>query len=115
MEIASSSTCRNDDGRKRDIYQMLGVPEYRRFDPTGGEIFGQAIIGEQLAGGQYQRRPLLRYDAAVGSTTPLLNLNFRYQGSELFTIHDPATGREYERPEQSRICLREENRRRQGS
>ena len=27
----------------------------------------------------------------VGSTGPLLNLNFRYQGNELFTIHDPDT------------------------
>ena len=116
VEIASSSTYRNDAGRKRDIYRMLGVPEYWRFDPTGGEMFGQAVIGEQLVGGQYQRLPLLRYDGdVVGSTSPLLNLNFRYQGNELFTIHDPETGQEYEHPEQSRMRLLEENRRLRGS
>ena len=108
VEIASSSTYRNDAGRKRDIYQMLLVPEYWRFDPTGGDMFGQAVIGEQLVGGQYQRLPLLRYDGdVVGSTSPLLNLNFRYQGNELFTIHDPATGQEYEHPEQASARLRE--------
>ncbi len=116
VEIASPSTHRIDSGRKRDIYRMLGVPEYWRFDPTGGDMFGQAVIGEQLVGGQYQGLPLLRYDVdVVGSTSPLLNLNFRYQGNELFTIHDPETGKEYEHPEQSRIRLLEENRRLRGS
>ena len=116
VEIASSFTYRNDMGRKRDIYQMLLVPEYWRFDPTGGRMFGQAVIGEQLVDGQYQRLPLLRYDGGVvGSTSPLLNLNFRYQGNELFTIHDPATGKEYEHPEQVNARLREELRRLRGS
>ncbi len=112
VEIASPSTHRNDSGRKRDIYQMLGAPEYWRFDPTGGEMFGQAVIGERLVGGQYQRLPLLRYGGVVvGSTSPLLNLNFRYRGNELFTIHDPETGQEYEHPEQANARLREEIRR----
>ena len=35
VEIASPSTYRNDMVRKRDIYQMLRVPEYWRFDPHG--------------------------------------------------------------------------------
>ena len=115
VEIASPSTYRNDMGRKRNIYQMLLVPEYWRFDPTGGEMFGQAVIGEQLVGSQYQRLPLLHYGGAVGSTSPLLNLNFHYQGNELFTIHDPETGLEYEHPEQERIRLLEEIRRLRGS
>ena len=116
VEIASPSTYRNDMGRKRDIYQMLGVPEYWRFDPTGGEMFGQAVIGEELRDGQYQRLPLLRYDdGVVGSTSPLLNLNFRYRGNELFTIHDPETGQEYEHPEQRAARLEEEIRRLRGN
>ena len=116
VEIASPSTHRIDSGHKRDIYQMLRVPEYWRFDPTGGRMFGQAVIGELLVGDQYQRQPLLRYGGGVvGSTSPLLNLNFRYQGNELFTIHDPETGREYEHPEQRAARLEEEIRRLRGS
>ena len=67
-------------------------------------------------GDQYQRQPLLRYGGGVvGSTSPRLNLNFRYQGNELFTIHDPETGREYEHPEQRAARLEEEIRRLRGS
>ncbi|MDE2786335.1 MAG: Uma2 family endonuclease [Chloroflexota bacterium] len=116
VEIASPSTYRNDASRKRDIYQMLEVPEYWRFDPTGGRMFGQAVIGEQLIEGRYQRLPLLHYPGSVvGSTSPRLNLNFRYQGNQLFTIHDPETGREYEHPEQRAARLEEEIRRLRGS
>ncbi len=116
VEIASPSTYRNDMGRKRDIYQTLLVPEYWRFDPTGGRMFGQAVIGERLVSGRYERLPLLPYGGiVVGSTSPMLNLNFRYQGNELFTIHDPETGREYEHPEQVIARLQEENRRLRGS
>ena len=116
VEIASPSTYRNDAGRKRDIYQMLEVPEYWRFDPTGGRMFGQAVIGEQLIEGRYQRLPLLRYPGSVvGSTSPRLNLNFRYQGNQLFTIHDPETGQEYEHPEQRAARLEEEIRRLRGT
>ena len=110
VEIASPSTYRNDAGRKRDIYQMLRVPEYWRFDPSGGRMFGQAIIGEQLVDDRYERLPLLRYDGViVGSTSPLLNLNFRYWSNRIFTVHDPETGQEYEHPEQRRERTEQEN------
>ena len=115
VEIASPSTYRNDAGRKRDTYQMLRVPEYWRFDPTGGRMFGQAVIGEQLIDGRYERLPLLHYDGGVvGSTSPLLNLNFRRQRNRIFTIHDPETGQEYEHPQQENARLREELRRLRG-
>ena len=54
IEIASSSTGREDVGRKRVIYAQVGVPEYWRFDPTGGEYHGVALAGERLVGGEYQ-------------------------------------------------------------
>ncbi len=115
VEIGSPSAYRIDSGHKRGVYEMLGVPEYWRFDPTGGNMFGQAVIGERLVDGRYQRLPLLEYGGVVvGSTSPLLNLNFRYQGSELFTVHDPESGREYEHPEQENARLREELRRLRG-
>ena len=116
VEIASPSTYRNDAGHKRNTYQMLGVPEYWRFDPTGGGMFGYAVIGQRLVDGQYQRLPLLEYGGiVVGSTSPLLNLHFRYQGNELFTVHDPETGQEYEHPEQRAARLEEEIRRLRGN
>ncbi len=55
LEIASSSTGREDVGRKRDIYAHIGVPEYWRFDPTEeSKYHGQKLAGDRLVDGEYQ-------------------------------------------------------------
>ena len=96
VEVASHSTYRNDNVGKREIYRQIGVPEYWRFDPTGGDYYGQAIIGEALAGGEYERLPLTRYaDGSEGATSAILKVNFRWRGAR-FYVHDPVSGEEYE-------------------
>ena len=47
-------TGRVDTSRKRRIYAEIGIPEYWRFDPTGGDYHGQALAGERLVDGIYQ-------------------------------------------------------------
>ena len=37
LEIASENTAENDVTVKRDDYAAFGIPEYWRFDPSGGE------------------------------------------------------------------------------
>ena len=54
LEIASPSTGRQDDERKREGYQAFGVREYWRFDPSGGEYHRQSLAGDSLTGGTYQ-------------------------------------------------------------
>lgn len=54
LEVASESTGNVDMGRKRRIYAEIGISEYWRFDPTGGEYHGQPLVGEQLVDGTYQ-------------------------------------------------------------
>ncbi len=54
LEVASSSTSREDVGRKRDIYAHIGVPEYWRFDPKDGEYHGEKLAGDRLVGGAYE-------------------------------------------------------------
>ncbi len=54
LEVASSSTSREDVGRKRDIYAHIGVPEYWRFDPQDGAYHGEKLAGDRLVGGAYQ-------------------------------------------------------------
>ena len=54
LEVASSSTSREDVGRKRDIYARIGVPEYWRFDPQDGAYHGEKLGGDRLVGGEYQ-------------------------------------------------------------
>ncbi len=54
LEIASESTARRDVNDKPAIYARVGVPEYWRFDPTGGRYHGQPLYGGRLVAGQYQ-------------------------------------------------------------
>ena len=54
LEVASPSTARNDEAGKREGYQSYGVPEYWRFDPSGGRRYRQALAGDRLVSGTYQ-------------------------------------------------------------
>ena len=54
LEIASESTGDIDTGRKRRIYADIGISEYWRFDPTGGDYHGEPLVGERLVDGIYQ-------------------------------------------------------------
>lgn len=54
MEIASHRTGQRDYIDKREIYANLGVPEYWRFDHTGGDYHDAPLAGDLLVDGQYQ-------------------------------------------------------------
>ena len=49
MEVASASTGRNDYTEKRITYANLGVPEYWRFDYTGGAYHDAPLVGDRLS------------------------------------------------------------------
>ena len=53
LEVASESTAASDMFAKRDIYRRVGVYEYWRFDPTGGDIYAYPIAGDRLVDGVY--------------------------------------------------------------
>ena len=48
LEIASVRTAENDLGPKRVDYANFGIPEYWRFDPTGGRRYDAPIAGDRL-------------------------------------------------------------------
>ena len=54
LEVASRSTYRRDLYEKPDVYARIGVSELWMFDPTGGELYGQALMGFMLADGEYE-------------------------------------------------------------
>ena len=58
LEVASSSTGRNDETVKRDYYEAMGVGEYWRFDSSGGRWHSAALAGDQLVDGIYQPIPV---------------------------------------------------------
>jgi hypothetical protein len=53
LEVASRTTYQKDVNEKPAIYASMGIPEYWMFDPTGGELYGQALIGYKLVDGVY--------------------------------------------------------------
>ncbi len=54
LEVASRSTGRRDYIDKREIYASFGVPEYWRFDHTGGDYHDAPLACDLLADGGYQ-------------------------------------------------------------
>lgn len=54
LEIASPTTRRNDETGKREDYANFGVPEYWRFDDTGGRLYRAALAGDRLVNGRYE-------------------------------------------------------------
>ena len=53
MEVASESTACRDETLKREAYAAMGVPEYWRFDPTGGGRYSTHLAGDRLVDGLY--------------------------------------------------------------
>ena len=92
LEIASESTALNDVTTKRDIYARIGATEYWRFDPSGGELYGEPLAGERLVDGRYEPYPIhTDADGDIWAHSEALNLDFYMRGNR-FWVKDSATG-----------------------
>ena len=84
MEIASKSTKSNDLIGKRALYAELGISEYWRYDQTGGDFYGDPLVGERLVNGEYQPLPLREDDdGRVWARSIALNLDLYWDDGEL--------------------------------
>ena len=93
LEIASESTARQDVNRKPAIYAQIGIPEYWRFDPTGGRYHGAPLYGGQLSGNQYRPLPLTTEpDGILKGYSEVLGLSLCWDEGWPCLYH-PATGR----------------------
>ena len=109
LEIGSKSTASADLGRKRDLYAELGVGEYWRYDQSGGDFYGEPLVGECLVDGEYRRLEIHREpDGKVWSHSEALNLDLWWEDGVL-RFYDPVEGHwllshmeEYARAEQER-------------
>ena len=54
LEVASESTGEVDYTEKRDEYESYGIPEYWRFDSSGGDYHDAALAGDRLVDGRYE-------------------------------------------------------------
>ena len=93
LEIGSASTGRRDVTVKREGYAALGIPEYWRFDPSGGRFHGAPIAGDRLVDGAYQSIPIETIDRETfQGHSEVLDLHLRWERGQL-GWYDPATGR----------------------
>ena len=53
LEVGSRSTGRRDFTVKREGYAALGIGEYWRFDPSGGDYHDRHLAGDTLVDGEY--------------------------------------------------------------
>ncbi len=113
MEIATPITKDIDLHYKRALYEELGIGEYWRLDETGGDLYGEPLVGEYLADGEY-RRYGLRQDAAgrVWGRSEALGLDLYWDGElRRFGIYDPVAGYDYLDPEDARRVIEAQRRR----
>ncbi len=63
LEVASESTGEVDYTAKRDEYASYGIPEYWRFDSSGGDYHDAALAGDRLVDGRYEPIDITVVDA----------------------------------------------------
>ena len=76
LEVASESTAQQAMIAKRQIYAQIGIPEYWRFDPTGGDFYGQPLAGDRLVNHTYEPMELTAEpDGILKGYSPALRLS----------------------------------------
>lgn len=92
LEIASRTTAKNDLTHKRDIYAMIGITEYWRFDHTGGDFYGEPLYGETLIEGSYDPLPITTEpDGHPKGYSEVLGLTLCWHNGD-FRAYDENTG-----------------------
>ena len=84
MEIASENTKSNDLIGKRALYADLGISEYWRYDQTGGDFYGDPLVGEILVDGEYEPLQMREDDdGRIWARSDALNLNLYWDDGAL--------------------------------
>ena len=91
LEIASKTTGRVDYTEKRVDYERYGIPEYWRFDATGGDYHDAALAGDMLVDGRYEPVLIERTDdGGVRGYSEVLGLYACWDAGKL-RWYDPRT------------------------
>ena len=93
LEVASVTAGQNDYTQKRDDYAASRVPEYWRFDPSGGEYHDAPLAGDRLVGGDYQPIEVVQFgESSYPGHSAVLGLDLCWEDGHL-RWYDPASGR----------------------
>ena len=92
LEVGSETGGRRDHTVKRDIYAELQVPEYWRFDPSGGRHHDVPLAGDLLVEGSYQPIPVkLGPDGVHRGYSAALGLELHWEEGQL-RFFNPSAG-----------------------
>ena len=92
LEVASATTGRQDVVEKRRDYSAFGIPEYWRFDPTGGRRHDAPMAGDRLVDGTYQPVEIREIEPEhLHGRSEILNLDPCWDHGKLRWF-DPSTG-----------------------
>ena len=106
LEVTSKSTRKDDEGKKKDIYERIGVTEYWQFDPTG-DYLDPILKGRALgADGRYREFALERRDGGLCRFSAVLGLDLRLEDGRL-RFFDPERSEYLLTPEEQQQALQE--------
>lgn len=91
LEVASEYTSDRDMEDKPGIYLEMGVGEYWRFDPTGGDFYDSMLQGDRLAGGSWEPIPIQPDGRGLSGHSRVLGLDLHGEPGRL-RFRDPKTG-----------------------
>jgi Uma2 family endonuclease len=103
VEVTSRKTRREDQGKKKLLYERLGIEEFILFDPYG-EYLRPQLQGYRLVRERYQSVPLEDDGSLLSGTT---SLRFQPEGERLRMV-DAATGELLLWPEELEAARRKE-------
>ena len=108
LEVTSRSTRKDDERRKKAIYERLGVTEYWQFDPTG-DYLDPILKGRALADGRYRELELERRDGGLCRFSEVLGLDLRLDEGRL-RFFDPESGEYLQAPTEQHHAIQEQRR-----
>ena len=104
LEVASRNTYGRDTDYKPGLYAAIGVGEYWRFDPSGGNYHGCELSGEVLSEGVYHPVEIGETpDGVLQGYSPALGLLVCVQARRLF-FRNPLTGQNLASIREERIA-----------
>ena len=104
LEVGSRSTGRRDFTVKREGYAALGIGEYWRFDPSGGDFHDRHIAGDTLIDGEYVPVEIVEEsDGGRWGYSEVLGLELWWEEGTL-RFRDPASGQFLPTPEEERVA-----------
>ena len=105
LEVASGSTHEWDTGGKPGLYASVGITEYWRVDPTGGDLYGYALSRDVLVDGVYH--PIDLYtedDGTIWDYSAVLDLCICWNPAWDWDVDDESHLRFYDRNTGRYLC-----------